>query len=70
MFCEGQFVMIEREINGKLVKKPYSIATTNQQLQETKQLGVIVKKTSNDGMSDRLTQKIEIGNQVVLKGPA
>ena len=35
-FTEGQFVMIHAEINGKLVKRPYSIATTNKQLQEEK----------------------------------
>jgi len=35
-FQEGQFVMIEKEVNGKVSKKPYSIATTNIQMQEEK----------------------------------
>lgn len=69
-FSEGQFVMIEAEINGQVIKRPYSIATTHKQLQEEKILGVIVKKTSDKGMSDRLTQKIQLGDQVTLKGPA
>ncbi len=48
-FQEGQFVMIESTFNhvelGKPLKKPYSIATTNDELQTKGTLGVIVKKT-------------------------
>lgn len=35
-FLEGQFCMIEAEIDGVTIKKPYSIASTNKQLQEEK----------------------------------
>jgi len=38
--------MIEKELHGKLTRKPYSIATTNIQMQEEKTIGFVVKKTS------------------------
>lgn len=66
-FTEGQFCMIEAEINGKVIKKPYSIATTNQMLQEEKCIWFVVKKASENGMSDFLTQSITLGDQVTLK---
>ena len=66
-FQEGQFVMIEAEVNGKVSKKPYSIATTNKQLQEEKTIGIVVKKTSDHGMSDWLTHQIKIGDSVQIK---
>lgn len=69
-FSEGQFVMIETLIEDQIVKKPYSIATTNRMLQEEKLIGVIVKKASTNGMSDWLTSKIALGDTVTLKGPA
>ena len=68
-FQEGQFMMIEAKVNGKTIKKPYSIATTHQQLQEKWEIGFIVKKVSPDGMSDFLTQEISSQTQVTLTGP-
>jgi ferredoxin-NADP reductase len=58
-FAEGQFVMIEASIEGKTIKRPYSIASTNKQLQEQKILSIVVKKTSEAGMSDRMTQHMQ-----------
>ena len=73
-FQEWQFMMIEsiflHEDLGKPLKKPYSIATTNEELQEKWTLGVIVKKTLNGYMSDYLTQGIQVGDKVILAGPA
>ena len=37
-FAEGQFCMIEAEINGRIIKKPYSIATTSKMLEEDKHI--------------------------------
>ena len=68
-FSEGQFVMIETHLHGKLTKKPYSIATTHRMLVEEKLVWVVVKKTSENGMSDYLTQKIQVGDTVTLKWP-
>lgn len=69
VFQEGQFMMIEVDIRGKKVKKAYSIATTNIQMQEEKVIGFVVKKTSESGMSDRLTQHITLGDTIQIKGP-
>jgi len=68
-FQEGQFVMIEVEINGEIIKRPYSIATTNQCMQDNRHLWIVVKKTSDHGMSHYLTQAIQIGDTVGIKGP-
>lgn len=54
-FAEGQFMMITHQDEKRTLKKPYSIATTNKQLQEEKLIGFIVKKTSENGMSAFLT---------------
>ncbi len=69
MFQEWQFVMIEIELHGKKIKKPYSIATTNIQMQEEKIIWFVVKKTSEAGVSDRLTQQITLGDTIQIKGP-
>lgn len=68
-FLEWQFVMIEAQIWDKKIKKPYSIASTNHHMQESKQISFVVKKTSEDGMSHYLTQDIQEGNIVSLKWP-
>lgn len=68
-FKEWQFVMLEAEFLGKKVKKAYSIATTNQHFQETRQLWFIVKKASENGMSHFLTKLVTIGDNVTITWP-
>jgi len=68
-FTEGQFCMIETDINEKKMRKPYSIASTNLLLQEEKCIWFVVKKASDQGMSDYLTQQIAIWDQLTLKWP-
>lgn len=72
-FEEWQFVMIESLFNheelGKPLKKPYSIATTNEELQTTGTLWVIVKKTMDGFMSDYLTRGIKPGQRVTMTWP-
>lgn len=58
-FLEGQFMMITYQDDARTLKKPYSISTTNRYLQETKRIGFIVKKTSEDGMSAHLTTQTD-----------
>lgn len=67
-FSEGQFMMLETSIGSVVKKKPYSIATTHRMLQEEKLIGFIVKKVSEEGMSDFLTQKIQLGDTITMKG--
>lgn len=51
------------------MKKPYSIASTNKQLQEEKLIWVVVKKASENGMSNYLTNQIALDDQIILKWP-
>ncbi len=55
---------------GKPLKKPYSIGTTNQELQENGTIGFIVKKVREDYMSDYLTTTIKVWDTVHLLWPA
>lgn len=72
-FAEGQFMMItadhvHAEI-GKPLKKPYSIATTNVELQRDGTIGFIVKKVREGFMSDYLTTRIAVGDTLHLQWP-
>lgn len=61
--------MIEAVIDGVTIKKPYSIASTNKQLQEEKLIWFVVKKASENGMSHYLTQTINNTDHITLKWP-
>lgn len=61
--------MIQTKIQGKIYKKPYSIATTNKMLQEEKLLWIVVKKASDTGMSARLTQNITVWDTIHITWP-
>ena len=68
-FSEGQFIMIECNTPTDTQKRPYSIATTNKQLQEEKLIGFYVKQVSEAWVSHYLTQIIKPWDQVLFKGP-
>lgn len=68
-FAEGQFMMIECETPTGTKKKPYSIATTNHQLQNEKMIWFYIKQASDDGVSHYLTQIIRPWDEVLFKGP-
>jgi len=72
-FQEGQFIFLERigfaYPNGKAMKNAYSIGTTNKFLQEKWLIGTIVKKSTEWGMSEYLTQKITRGDTIKMTGP-
>jgi len=73
IFQEGQFMFLERlwftYPDGKLMKNAYSIGTTNSLLQDKGIIGTIVKKSSEGGMSDYLTQHIKIGERIKITLP-
>jgi len=72
-FKEGQFVMLESEKviqNEKVVKRAYSIASTYTELQEKWTVRFIVKKASDNWMSNFLTQEIKIWDTIKITGPA
>ncbi len=71
-FEEGQFLMLETTdymIEGKTLKKPYSIASTHNQFLTTKTLSFLVKEASDSGMSYYLTQNANAGDQLKFSGP-
>lgn len=68
-FKEGQFVMLESLDPRCKLKRAYSIATTNVFLKNTWQIGIIIKKTSEDGMSNYLTQLISVGDDIKITWP-
>ncbi len=72
-FKEGQFMMVAsdhiHEWLGKPLKKPYSIATTNQELQEKGSIGFVVKKVREWFMSEYLTDTIQVGDVLHLQWP-
>lgn len=73
-FKEWQFMMITsahvHEGLWKPLKKPYSIATTNAELQQDGTVGFVVKKSREWFMSDYLTTQIAVGDTIYLQWPA
>ena len=68
-FLEGQFMMIHcTKTDGTIKKKPYSIATPAF-LSEGSRIGFLVKQESVEGCSEYLTQSIQEGDSVELRGP-
>lgn len=72
-FKEWQFMMVSsdhiHEWLGKQLKKPYSIATTNDELQTKWTIWFVVKKSREGFMSEYLTEKIAIGDTLHLQWP-
>lgn len=72
-FKEWQFMMVSsdhiHEWLGKQLKKPYSIATTNHELQTQWTIWFVVKKSREWFMSEYLTEKIAIGDILHLQWP-
>ena len=72
-FKEWQFMMVSsdhiHEWLGKQLKKPYSIATTNHELQTQWTIWFVVKKSREWFMSEYLTEKIAIGDTLHLQWP-
>lgn len=72
-FQEGQFIMIRSEKvvdeNWKQIKRAYSIATTQSELDGKGTIGFIVKQTHTGGMSGYLTQEVSIGDSISIDGP-
>lgn len=69
-----QFVMIERidwavDLNGRVFKRAYSIASTNQQLEQDGTLSFYIKQASDYWLSHYLTYDIQIWDMIKLTGP-
>lgn len=68
-FAEGQFLLLEKDIDSKPIKRAYSIATTRSQLQKEGVIGTIVKRVSENGMSNYLVKKIQPKDNLKAIGP-
>lgn len=66
VFEEGQFVMIRVEINGVLVKRSYSIATSFSQFQEDQTLGFIIKLVPDGMFTTWLWNTAQIGEKMTI----
>ena len=66
VFEEGQFVMIRVEINGILVKRSYSIATSFSQFQEDQTLGFIIKLVPDGMFTTWLWNTAQIGEKMTI----
>lgn len=67
-FEEGQFVMLQREIEGKIVKRAYSIASTDRDA-DRGQIVFVVKETENPLFSHYLVTDSKQGDVVTMFGP-
>lgn len=68
-FQAGQFVLWAFDIDGKTVKRSYSIYSSPQDMESDSHLSLLVKQTSQPYVSAYLTQDINIGDQVIFTGP-
>lgn len=68
-FAEGQFMMLETEIDGEMVMRAYSIYSTNRQLQEDKTISFCIKRKESWVFSTRATQQAAIGTKMKLTWP-
>ncbi len=68
-FKEWQFMMLEKLIDWKKIKRAYSIANTYNESLKTWELDFFVKRTSEEWMSYFLTQKIRWGDFLDISWP-
>ena len=68
-FQEGQFMLLGAEIDGKLVKRSYSISSTNQILQEKNIICFGIKRTSDGVFSTWAMQVAKIWDTITMTWP-
>lgn len=68
-FFEGQFMVLQTLIDDKIVKRSYSIYSTNQQLQDTKTISFCIKRKDQWIFSTRATQVAQVGMQITMIWP-
>jgi len=68
-FLEGQFMMLQTLIWDKIVKRAYSIYSTNQQLQDSQTISFCIKRKEWGLFSPRATQVAKEGMQITMVWP-
>ncbi len=60
-FSEGQFMMLETQIDGEMVMRAYSIYSTDRQLGEEETVSFCIKRRESGVFSTRATQQARVG---------
>lgn len=68
-FSEGQFMMLEAEIDGEMIMRAYSIYSTDQQLGDDGTVSFCIKRKESGVFSTRATQQATIGTKLKLTWP-
>lgn len=68
-FAEGQFMLLQVLIDGNIVKRSYSISSTNQILQESQIISFSIKRKDQGIFSSWATQVAQPGMEITMTGP-
>ncbi len=68
-FSEGQFMMLEAEIDGEMIMRAYSIYSTDRQLGEEETVSFCIKRKESGVFSTRATQQARVGWKMKLTWP-
>jgi ferredoxin-NADP reductase len=68
-FLEGQFMMLQTLIDDKIVKRAYSIYSTNQDLQDSQTISFCIKRKEWGLFSTRATQVAKVGMKISMTWP-
>lgn len=68
-FRAGQFMLLAAEIDGTIIKRSYSIATTPQLLAEQWLIGFSIKRVEGGIFSTRATRLAQPGDTLTMTGP-
>ena len=69
LFKAGQFMLLTSEIDGNMIKRSYSIATTPQLLADQWLIWFSIKRTEGWVFSTRVTQFANSGDTLTMTGP-
>lgn len=65
-FAEGQFMLLQTLIDNKIVKRSYSICSTNQDLQDRQIISFSIKRKDNGVFSTWATKVARPGMQITM----
>ena len=65
-FAEGQFMLLQTLIDGKIVKRSYSICSTNQDLQDSQIISFSIKRKEFGVFSTWATKVAKPGMQITM----
>lgn len=68
-FVEGQFMLLQTLIDGKIVKRSYSICSTNQDLQDSQIISFSIKRKEMGVFSTWATKIAQPGMSITMTGP-